>query len=168
MLLFSTRSHEIKLERFEITSDICFISNFTYIAKATAYPCKPLIMRQKYMLEYTLNVSPSILYARLSTPGGLSEWFADNVNMNGEVFTFHWNDSHELAEVLSKKDNRFVRYRWLDCEDMECYFEFRINLHELTGDVALEITDFCEEDEIEDATELWDTQIGKLKHILGL
>lgn len=125
-------------------------------------------MRQKYKLEYTLNSSPSVLFNRLSTPGGLAEWFADDVNLSGDILTFHWNDSQEQAEMLAKKENKFVRYRWLECDDKDCFFEFRIHVHELTGDVALEIIDFAEEEEMADATELWDTQIGKLKHIIGL
>jgi uncharacterized protein YndB with AHSA1/START domain len=127
-----------------------------------------LIMRKKYKLEYTLNSSPAVLFNRLSTPGGLAEWFADDVNLNGEIYTFHWKDTQEEAEMLTKKDNKFVRYRWLECDDKECYLEFRIHVHELTGDVALEITDFAEEEDMEGAIELWDTQIGKLKHIMGL
>lgn len=124
-------------------------------------------MRKKYKLEYTVNSSPSILFNRLSTPGGLAEWFADNVNLNGEILTFYWKDTQEKAQLIAKKENKFVRYRWLDCDDKDCFFEFRLHLHELTGDVALEIIDFAEENDMADAIELWDTQIGKLKHKMG-
>ena len=71
--------------------------------------------------------------------------------------------------MVLKKDNRYVRFKWCNDEDLEkCYFEFKINIDELTGDVALFITDFAEEDEKEDVIDLWDTQVAKLKHVIGL
>ncbi|MBA7504762.1 hypothetical protein ES706_03417 [subsurface metagenome] len=125
-------------------------------------------MKQKLELEYTINSSPKVLFNRLSTAGGLSEWFADNVNVKGETFTFIWSESEQIAELILKKDNKYVRFRWIDEEEEKFYFEFKVNIHELTGDVALLITDFAEEDELDDTIELWNTQIAKLKHVLGL
>ena len=43
-----------------------------------------------YYLEYILNASPKVLYNRISTAGGLSEWFADGVEANGNIFKFRW------------------------------------------------------------------------------
>jgi hypothetical protein len=43
-----------------------------------------------------------LLYQYISTPSGLSEWFADNV-IRGEFFTFIWNDSQEKRDLLQKK-----------------------------------------------------------------
>lgn len=125
-------------------------------------------MKQKLELEYTINSSPKVLFNRLSTAGGLSEWFADNVNVKGETFTFIWGESEQIAELILKKDNKYVRFRWIDEEEEKFYFEFKVNIHELTGDVALLITDFAEKDELDDTIELWNTQIAKLKHVLGL
>ena len=68
--------------------------------------------------------------------------------------------------MIVSRQNDMVRFRWTDCDD-ECYFEFRISRDELTGEVALVITDFIEEDEIDDARDLWDSQIAELKHALG-
>jgi len=125
-------------------------------------------MKQKLELEYTINSSPKVLFNRLSTAGGLSEWFADNVNVKGKTFTFIWGESEQIAELILKKDNKYVRFRWIDEKDEKFYFEFKVNIHELTGDVALLITDFAEKDELDDTIELWNTQIAKLKHVLGL
>lgn len=125
-------------------------------------------MKTKYELEYTLNTSPSILFSRLSTPEGLSEWFADDVNLKKGKYTFIWEGSEQEAEVVQKKVNKYIRYRWTDEEDEESFFEFRIRTEELTGDVALIITDFADEEEKDDAIDLWDTQIAELKHVIGL
>ena len=125
-------------------------------------------MKKKIELEYTINSSPKVLFNRLSTPGGLSEWFADDVNLQGKVFTFFWEGTEQQAELVLKKDNKYIRFHWLDDCDTKCYFEFRITQDELTGDVSLLITDFAEEDEKDDVVDLWDTQIAELKHVIGL
>ena len=124
-------------------------------------------MKKKIVLEYTLNSSPKVLYPRLSTPGGLAEWFADDVNLKGKIFFFIWENSEQRAEVVKKKENQYIQFKWID-DDEEPTFEFRINVDELTGDVALEITDTIDADDDEDdIIGLWDSQIAELRHVLG-
>jgi uncharacterized protein YndB with AHSA1/START domain len=126
-------------------------------------------MRLKYELEYTINCSPKVLFSRLCTPEGLSEWFADNVNVESDIFTFFWDQSESKARLAAMKENKLVRFEWLDQNDEESnYFEFRINVQELTGDMALMITDFAETEEKDDAIYLWDSQITDLKRLLGV
>lgn len=123
----------------------------------------------KFELEYTLNSSPKVLFSRLSTPEGLCEWFADNVTVDGDLFSFYWDKSVSKARLSALKENKLVRFEWVDREEEEAnFFEFRINIEELTGDVALIITDFSEPEEKEDATSLWDSQITDLKRLLGI
>lgn len=124
--------------------------------------------KEKYQLEYNITSSHKILFNRLSTAGGLQEWFADNVSVQGKIYTFEWSGTEQKAEMVNRKDMRYVRFHWLDDEDDKSYFEFKLNADELTGDLALIITDFAEADEVADAKELWDTQVGELKHILGI
>jgi uncharacterized protein YndB with AHSA1/START domain len=124
-------------------------------------------MSEKIELEYTFNTSPRVLYNRLSTPAGLAEWFAEDVNLKNDLFSFVWDGTEQFAEVISKKDNKHIRFRWLD-EDEESYFEFRIQKDELTGALALLVTDFSDPDETDDARDLWDSQIADLKRAIGL
>ncbi len=124
--------------------------------------------KSKVEREYILNASPNVLFPLLSTPSGLSDWFCDDVNIRGKMFTFFWDGSQQEAEMIVKRNNHYIRFRWLDEEDPAAYFEFRLATDELTNEVALVIVDFAEEDEIEDALELWDAQIDKLKHNIGL
>jgi uncharacterized protein YndB with AHSA1/START domain len=119
----------------------------------------------KIQLEYVINCSPKVLYNRLSSASGLTEWFADDVRVKGKNYTFIWEGSEQTAEMTLHKENRLVRYSWVDEEDT--YFEFRITQDELTGDVSLIIIDFTEEDEVDETKELWSTQVADLKHILG-
>jgi len=126
-------------------------------------------MRSRFELEYTLNSPTRVLFDRLSTPEGLAEWFADNVTVTGDVFTFFWAEVEARAKLAHVRENKSVRFEWLDFADTETnYFEFRIVIHELTNDTALMITDHADDDEIEDAKDLWDNQISSLKKVLGL
>lgn len=125
--------------------------------------------KEKYEMEFVIQASPSLIYQYISTPSGLSEWFADNVNSRGELFTFIWDGSEEQAKLLTKKSGERVKFRWLsDEEDGESYyFEIRIQVDEITKDVSLMITDYAEEDEIDEGKMLWDNQISSLKQVLG-
>jgi len=126
-------------------------------------------MKTKFDREYPINASPQLLFQYISTPSGLTEWFADNVNSRGEVFTFIWGDSEEKAKLAAKKNDEKIKFRWLDEEDNETdyFFELRIILDELTKDVVLLVTDFADEDEVKDQQQLWDNQIADLKKVLG-
>ena len=121
----------------------------------------------KYELEFPIHASPSMLYQYFATPSGLEEWFADTVNSRGKRITFFWDDSEEEALILTRRSDEKARYKWVESEDDDSYFEFRIQVDELTRDVSLIITDFAEEDEVEEAKMLWANQIDELKHRIG-
>ena len=120
-----------------------------------------------YSIEYDFHASKQMLFQYLSTPSGLGEWFADNVNSRGESFTFIWDDTEEQAKLLSKKRDQFIKYKWLEDEDTESYFEFKIEIDAITKDVALLITDFADEDEVEESKLLWESQIDQLHGLIG-
>lgn len=123
----------------------------------------------KFELEIPVKASPSMLFPYLSTPSGLSEWFSDDVNSRGEKFTFIWDSEERDAFRIAKKKDQFIRFRW--SEDQEEgnkeFFEFRIEVDELTNDTSLIITDFSEEDEVEEDKQLWDSQVHQLLHTIG-
>jgi len=126
--------------------------------------------KTKYEMEFPIQASPSLLYQYISTPSGLSEWFADNVNSRGEVFTFMWEGSEEQAKLLSKKNGERIKMRWMedDDEDSPYFFEMRIQVDEITKDVSLMITDHAEdEEEISEGKMLWTNMVSDLKHVLG-
>jgi len=123
----------------------------------------------KYELEFPITSSPQLLYQYISTPSGLSEWFADDVNSRGEFFTFIWDDSEEKARMSSKKSGEKVKFRWVDDNniDSEYYFELRILVDEITKDVSLMVVDFAEEQDVRESQQLWENQVSDLKHVLG-
>ncbi len=122
----------------------------------------------KYEMEFPIHVSPSLLFQYISTPSGMSEWYADNVNSRGEYFTFIWEGSEEKAKLIGKKSGERIKFRWVEDEDTPYYFEMRIQVDEITKDVSLMVTDFAEdEDDVEEGKMLWTNMISNLKHILG-
>jgi uncharacterized protein YndB with AHSA1/START domain len=123
----------------------------------------------RYEIEFPISSSPQLLYQYISTPSGLSEWFADNVNSRGEFFTFIWNDSEEKARLASKKSGEKVKFKWVDDnnKDTDLFFELHILVDELTKDVSLMVVDFADADELDESKLLWENQISDLKHLLG-
>lgn len=119
----------------------------------------------KYELEFPIHASPNMLYQYISSASNLSEWFADNVNSRGKIFSFFWDGVEEKAELISFKNNKYVRFKWLDNDDS--FFEINIVVDELTKDVSLVVFDFAEEDEVEEGKMLWESQISDLKQVIG-
>ena len=122
--------------------------------------------KKKFNIEYEIKSSPRILYSFLNEPNGLSQWFADDVNVKDQVYTFTWDDEEQKAKLLLAKENKLVRFRWMD-DDPQYYFEMEILQDELTSDVALGITDFAAEDAIGERRLIWDNQIKYLISTLG-
>jgi len=127
-------------------------------------------MKEKIELEYSLNSASKVLFDHLSTPSGLSNWFADNVNIDGKDFIFIWKNTEERAKVLAKKQGSYIRFQWMkDFEEGEdYYFEFRIIKDDITGVSSLLVTDFADPEDIDETIDLWDSQISELKRFLGI
>jgi uncharacterized protein YndB with AHSA1/START domain len=123
----------------------------------------------KYELEFEVKSSTSVLFNMISTASGLSEWFADDVNLKGDNFIFFWDGSEETAKLITKKKGESIKFQWEDDADegLKTYFEIAIKVDDLTNDVALMITDFAEEDEMDEAKLLWENQINDLKMVIG-
>ena len=122
----------------------------------------------KYTLEFPIHSSINILYLRLSSPSGLAEWFADDVRVQGNIYTFIWDGVEQNAKLLKKRNNYFIRFKWEDNETKDDYFEFSIQVDEMTSDVSLLVTDFAEDKEDQqDQSDLWEKQITSLKRAIG-
>lgn len=124
--------------------------------------------RVKIDLEFVIKSSPTILYQYLSTPSGLVEWFCDDVNIKGtKMYSFFWDGEEFKAELTKKINGKLVKFKFLERAEEE-YFQFEVTKDELTGDIGLLITDFVDDDEVEEMTLLWESQVQDLKHALGL
>jgi uncharacterized protein YndB with AHSA1/START domain len=121
--------------------------------------------KMKFEMEFMLRSSNKILFNSLSTADGLAEWFADEVSAKDDIFIFRWDGNEQRAKVISKKNNEHIKFQWEDEENT--FFEFLIKTDPLTQEVALLITDFADEDEVEESKFLWNNQVNTLKQRLG-
>lgn len=122
--------------------------------------------RKKYTLEYIIRSSPAILFEFVTEPSSLAQWFSDYCDAQDDDYIFGWNGEFQKAELLDISDEDFVRYQWEDSDEDE-YFAFRVYKSEISEETVLEITDFADQSELKDASNLWDKQIDDLKHAIG-
>jgi uncharacterized protein YndB with AHSA1/START domain len=121
----------------------------------------------KYQMEFIIRCPVTLLYDFLSTPSGLQEWFADDVLLKDDMYTFNWDGQLQKAQLLNAKIDNYLRFRWVDKPE-GTYVEFRVNQDELTGEVSLVVTDFGDsEEDIVTNRRLWETQIQRLIKVMG-
>lgn len=126
--------------------------------------------RVSFTLEFLFRASPAIIYKFLTTPSALIRWFCDEVDIerdvDGDIYTFSWEGAEEVAQLIDDIEEERVRFQWEDGEEGE-YLEFRMSRSPVTGETILEITDFCDDDEVDDQKQLWDTQVSQMKIATG-
>ncbi len=126
----------------------------------------PMSEKKKFTIEYEIKSSPRILYSFLNEPNGLSQWFADDVNVRDQLYTFTWDGEQQTAKLITAKENKLVRFKWMD-DEPDNFFEMEIVQDELTNDVALSITDFATEEDVVERRKIWDNSIHYLISTLG-
>ncbi len=127
--------------------------------------------KEKFHIEYVMGyATQTSLWRMISQPDGLSEWFADKVTTDEleKIYTFFWSKSSNDAEVISSKPQSSIRFRWVDEDEEDVYFEFQLHKLDLSNEIALQITDFAEPEDKSDAIGLWETQIEMMKRRLGV
>lgn len=124
--------------------------------------------RVKIKVDFLLNASPSLLYRFFTSPSDIIRWFCDKADVAGDVYTFEWNGYEEEAKLTEDIEEELVRFDWLDEDRDGEYLEFAISTSGMTGETILEITDFCDRDEIDEQKALWTTQIDQLRKGAGL
>jgi hypothetical protein len=125
-----------------------------------------------FTTDYEIHASAKMLYPYIQTASGLSEWFADNVNINPEkVFMFVWDNDVHRAVQASHRTNQFVRFEYLPENESDkadpSYFELRLEVNELTQSVFLKVTDYSDFDDLDELQDLWDGLIENLKKVVG-
>ena len=125
--------------------------------------------RNKFTIEYPLkSASLNVLWNSISTPLGLAEWFAEGVTVKDNEYTFTWDEHDQTAFLIQSKQNSFIRFQWEEDVNSDIYFELKIVALEVTGDLALIVTDFAETKEKEDLKLLWNKQIEVLRRKTGI
>ncbi|HEY9561212.1 MAG TPA: START-like domain-containing protein [Anseongella sp.] len=124
-------------------------------------------VKKMFKMEFELRSSPKILFSFLSSPNGLAQWFADDVIVQpDDVFIFKWDNEMLRAKLLGIKENRSIKFKWEE-DEPHCYFEMEVIQDELTGDVALTVTDFSVDEEKDERQRIWESQVETLIRVLG-
>ena len=125
----------------------------------------------KYVAEYEFRASPKMLFQYISTASGLSQWFAQKVNIKPDhYFDFYWDSELHVAQQISVKLNKSIKFEFMntspDGHDNN-YVELKIEVSDLTNSTFLHITDYSANTDPEDVKDLWEGLIEGLKEILG-
>jgi uncharacterized protein YndB with AHSA1/START domain len=120
------------------------------------------MQRVKFDMEFIFRASPAILYKFITTPSCLVRWFCDEVDITGDIFAFSWNGAEEIAEMVDDIEEERVRFQWQEANARE-FLEFRMYKSDVTNETVLEITDFCDDDEVDEQKELWASQISAMR-----
>ncbi len=133
----------------------------------------------RFESEYEFRASPKILYPYLNSPGGLSQWFADDIKIDEDnIYHFYWNGDAQRARLAAKRRDEYVRFEYLeegtggseiigDNEQDSPYLEFLLERNELTQSVFLKVVDYSEMDDEEEVQELWEGMIFQLREMVG-
>lgn len=122
--------------------------------------------RVKFTVEFLFRASPGMVYQFLTSPACLTRWFCDEVDASEDEFTYFWAGEGQTAIVLEDIEEELLKLQWEDAEEDE-YLEFKMYQSPVTGETILEVTDFCDEDEVEDQRQLWITQIEDMRKETG-
>ena len=111
-----------------------------------------------------------MLYPFISSASGLSQWFADDVNINNEnkVLTIIWDGEENKAKMVSSRINHHIKLEFMndDSDKDPNTVEFVLDVNELTNTVFIRVIDYSDMD-LQEAQELWDSLIHDLKEIVG-
>ena len=124
----------------------------------------------EYTGEFEFRASKRMLYPYLATASGLSQWFADDVNIDEDkVLTVIWDGEENKAKIAAQRTNSLVRIEFLPKEDDEDpnFVEFKLEVNELTQAVFIRVTDYSEMEDEQELAELWENLMHNLKEIVG-
>ena len=123
--------------------------------------------RVKFDMEFIFRASPAILYTFITTPSCLVRWFCDEVDINGEMYSFFWEGNPEEAELIEDIEDERLRFKWLDADDEDEFLEISFERSPVTGETIVRLIDFCDEDEVDDSKQLWESQMENLRRETG-
>ena len=108
----------------------------------------------------------TILWDYIATENGLKQWFADDVKIKDRDYQFIWKGYTQESHIVGMRKGLAIKLQWEDSPE-KVYFEMRILTSEMTDNIVLQITDFAEEDELEESQDLWRSQIDTLRRVIG-
>jgi hypothetical protein len=127
--------------------------------------------KNKFQTEFEINASKKMLYPYIYSASGLSQWLADDVNINEDkIYNFIWEEEDHKYRMAAHRTNSFVKFESIDNQEEEedpNYFELRLEMNELTQSVFLRVVDYSDNDDDEELQDLWESMVFNLKEIVG-
>ncbi len=109
-----------------------------------------------------------MLYQFFTSPSELVRWFCDEIEVTGEtLYIFSWSGYPEPARLTEDIEEELVHFEWLDEDRIGEYLEFKIYQAPVTSETILEVTDFCDENEVDEQKALWEAQMKTLRKETG-
>ena len=121
--------------------------------------------RVQIQIDFMFKSSPATVYIFVTQPTCMVRWFCDRVDNIGDRYYFDWEGDHEEATLSVDIEEALVKYDWLEREGE--FLQFRIYKTDITNETILEVTDFCDDDEVKEQRDLWEEYIKKLKNSCG-
>ncbi|MBP8724786.1 MAG: activator of HSP90 ATPase 1 family protein [Saprospiraceae bacterium] len=121
--------------------------------------------RVQIQIDFMFKSSPATVYIFVTQPTCMVRWFCDRVDNIGDRYYFDWEGDHEEATLSVDIEEELVKYDWLEREGE--FLQFRIYKTDITNETILEVTDFCDDDEVKEQRDLWEEYIKKLKNSCG-
>lgn len=126
--------------------------------------------RIKQELEFPLRASPAIIYDYLSSTSNLAQWFCDDLKAKDkDNYVFIWDNGNEerKARIEKKVRGKLIKWSWEDAPEGE-YLQLEVIKDDMTGDVLVKVTDFCDEEEADFNSEVWEADIEHLGSVIGV
>jgi uncharacterized protein YndB with AHSA1/START domain len=128
-----------------------------------------------FTAEFEFKASSRMLYPYINTPGGLAQWFADDVIVTQDKhLVFFWDQEKHKVRIAAQRQNKSIKFEFVDDpsssngHENSPYIEINLDPNELTGTVFMRVTDTAtvtEDDE--ELREIWQYLTDNLKEIVG-
>lgn len=122
---------------------------------------------EKFTLDFQIETTPKLLYTLISSPEGLTRWFAHTTLKEEDVYLFKWEGNEQPARLVQAKENEYVVFQWLQDYHKDLYLEMRIETEQVTSGVTLVISDYAEVADVDFSKRLWIAQVGQLQRIFN-
>lgn len=122
---------------------------------------------EKFTLDFHFETTPKLLYTLISSPEGLTRWFAHTTQIGEDVYLFKWEGNEQPVRLVQAKENEYVVFQWLEDYHKDLLLEMRIENQQLTSGITLVISDYAEVSDVDFSKRLWISQVGQLQRIFN-
>jgi len=121
--------------------------------------------KKHFTQEFEINARAHEIYELISTPDGLSQWFADKITLNENGrYVFTWGKTSYSAEMIDYRKNVHIRYKWEG--EKEQFLDFRISVSPVSGTLFLRVIDSMDTDDPHEQAVMWNSAIQTLKNLV--